>query len=211
MENCARASYDSQAPPCRSRSPPKSVLIDVARSEENWTRRRGSDQPARPGRGVPSTSRCSKATCSASGTRPGLRRTTGGGAWHRRAPARATKVAAELMRRWRPRGADSLPLCLREAATRRLGARESADAGHRPLFEQVSAASAHLDAATLGRISAAFAGALYWRRPEGLATRTAADMDAFLSVCQEAALLARVAARMARRAAGIPAPLHACV
>ena len=106
------------------------------------------------------------------------------------------EVAAELIRAMAPRGADSLPLCLREAATRDYSALSNQPMPDIDrLFEQVSAASAHLDAATLGRISAAYCWRFLLAPPaegQDAYTNSFADMDAFLSVCQEAGVSARV-------------------
>ena len=136
------------------------ALVDIALSEENL------DAHARLHRGLLCQGVVRLDLTAQKGDLLGLRnqaRYEGdsrcGGNWQSpRAGVIDDEVAAELMQAMAPTGGpDSLPRCLREAATRdyaRLANQPMPDIDR--LFDQVAAASAHLDAATLGRISAAF-------------------------------------------------------
>ena len=178
-------------------------LVDIALSEENL------DAHARLHRGLLCQGVVRLDLTAQKGDLLGLRnqaRYEGdsrcGGNWQSpRAGVIDDEVAAELMRAMAPTGGpDSLPRCLREAATRdyaRLANQPMPDIDR--LFDQVAAASAHLDAATLGRISAASC----WRfilAPPTLATSGYADENAFYSVCQEAGVSSRVARSLWRDA-----------
>ena len=115
-------------------------------------------------------------------------------------------VALELMQAMAPIGGpESLPKCLREAATRdysKLSNQPAPDIGR--LFDQVAAASAHLDAATLGRISTAFCWRKYLEREDATSedayASSFADFDGFLGLCQETGVSARVARSLWRDA-----------